>query len=1289
MRTTLLVLAIVACLTCAIPVSASDCAMLGTWGDRGVVSDYALAGNTLYAADGRGVTIYDVTNPAAIRQGFVARTDSPSRKVALAGDQLFVLTDKSLDVFAITGDSLSFLSRAATADTQLAVSGTTVLTAGKSLHLWRMSGNQLSATAEVRLTAPSDALLVDGSTVYASQHEAAVAMFEITASGLTRGATIPIAALDMVAVNDHLYAATGGTGLQVVDVTNHTAPVVVATLLSGESILNSVAYNGSTLFAVDTMNGSRVLAFSLDDPAAPSQTGTITEPVRAIAAGGDLLFVSGFLHGGWSITAESGAPVRVFDVSNPAAMTLAGEFVDRSGPLGGAATDGHYAYVADPPLFRVIAIDSPSRPTEVARIPIDDFSDRVRLFGNLAIVYGITSAHIVDVADPNHPRYLGVYHSPGGYPPNDVAMAGPYLLEVNHAAGFHVLDITTDPASPFHMTGLKNDGWGEFYGVTALPNSAYGIVQRGVKVVDLSDEHHAVVARVLQARHIIDAEVAPATAAHPDLLVLIDDLTLEIYSLTDPLNPGLLSTLRLPESLQLAIDGDSLYVMTAANELLRIDISDAAHPVVTNTATGFEKPTQTAVGGGRIVVADTYNLKILNDLGPVLPTPPALPVLSLEGRSTPRSVTLTWTMPAAAYDVQVSADEAFTSPEQLTVRSNRVSVALDGVRYARVRVNANYGSCAPDPWSNTLKIDPASFGRVMFADRGSRVVVRKGTSSVTVPVTVSNTSGSDVTATIRQAFSGYSQNVTLIAGKNVTADIVINATNAGSVMLDLVDNSTVIDSHEVRIDVVDPQTVTSPAGDFLVIPGVAAAKGREETNWKSDLSILCRSTSPCAPRIDFVPFNAAQHQSLTLAMQPGEVVQLPDVVRSIFDNDAASGTIEIRAADLSSLVASATTYNDSPSGRFGQRIAGHRVTASDSSSLRRQLLGVTTDVASRTNVGLLNTSDASETVHLHLYQPDASMIARELTLAPHASVQVAATDLMHVDGIHSGWIDVDTPNAVVAYASRVDQRTGDATFSYAINSGTDAAPAGFPAYVKVFDAVSSSMGEVGSVWRTAIQLVNPNAHEVLATLTLIPGSDPSQAVSKSVEIPPNGAIASESVFGDLFENVPPALTSIASLRVTSSSPLAGWARIYNTTAAGTYGQYVPLRDASPSRIAAGVPPSPIGKMALPENERLPVMAPLAADAARRTNVGLTEVAGKGAIVQLNVYDAAGSLAATKELYIPALGAVLAQRVLDTLGLTGLTGMRVELQPVAGEGVVHAYASVVENATGDAVFIPME
>ena len=98
--------------------------------------------------------------------------------------------------------------------------------------------------------------------------------------------------------------------------------------------------------------------------------------------------------------------------------------------------------------------------------------------------------------------------------------------------------------------------------------------------------------------------------------------------------------------------------------------------------------------------------------------------------------------------------------------------------------------------------------------------------------------------------------------------------------------------------------------------------------------------------------------------------------------------------------------------------------------------------------------------------------------------------------------------------------------------------------------------------------------------------------------------------------------------------------------------------------------------------------PVSDNARERTNFGIAEVSGKPAAVTLKIFDPAGNFLGATSRSIGAFGSQPLFNVLNDLGLSGVSGLRVEVEQ-NGEGLVTAYASVVERATGDAVYIPAE
>src|SRR5581483_2324202 len=76
-------------------------AQSGEWGSRGITRRLVASGDRVYAADGRGVAIYDVSS-TPIRRIAVAETGGESLDVApVSDDELVVATRAGVDQFAL------------------------------------------------------------------------------------------------------------------------------------------------------------------------------------------------------------------------------------------------------------------------------------------------------------------------------------------------------------------------------------------------------------------------------------------------------------------------------------------------------------------------------------------------------------------------------------------------------------------------------------------------------------------------------------------------------------------------------------------------------------------------------------------------------------------------------------------------------------------------------------------------------------------------------------------------------------------------------------------------------------------------------------------------------------------------------------------------------------------------------------------------------------------------------------------------------------------------------------
>lgn len=131
------------------------------------------------------------------------------------------------------------------------------------------------------------------------------------------------------------------------------------------------------------------------------------------------------------------------------------------------------------------------------------------------------------------------------------------------------------------------------------------------------------------------------------------------------------------------------------------------------------------------------------------------------------------------------------------------------------------------------------------------------------------------------------------------------------------------------------------------------------------------------------------------------------------------------------------------------------------------------------------------------------------------------------------------------------------------------------------------------------------------------------------------------------------------------------ARVYNETPAGTYGQTVP----------------PLAPVELLQDGERGLLTGLMRTDAYRTNAGFSSFGPALARLRLRMLDAAGALLAEMPFEVePGVNRQI-DDVFAALGLTGEVPLaRLEVL-MEENGPVYAYASVVDNRSGDAIFIP--
>lgn len=244
----------------------------------------------------------------------------------------------------------------------------------------------------------------------------------------------------------------------------------------------------------------------------------------------------------------------------------------------------------------------------------------------------------------------------------------------------------------------------------------------------------------------------------------------------------------------------------------------------------------------------------------------------------------------------------------------------------------------------------------------------------------------------------------------------------------------------------------------------------------------------------------------------------------------------------------------------------------------------------------------------------------------------------------------------------------------------------------IIPAVSHASGVDSSQWQSDIRLANPSNQPQTYDVTFIPsGTDvtTTDVHSTTVEIDPGDTTAIDDIvdnwygFGALDDGLNGALqiTPIDGkgnpLNVVPRLVAIASSRTYNVTSNGSLGQYVPAIPFT-SFVAQSLDPTKPVKLSLQQ---------IAQSADFRTNVGFVEAAGQPATLSVSVFDSLGhlikggipiSLAAGQQLQVNQF---LAQQ-----NISNLSDGRLEITVISPTGKVTAYASVVDNHTGDPLVV---
>jgi len=418
----------------------------------------------------------------------------------------------------------------------------------------------------------------------------------------------PYGVSNSVAAEGDLALLANGAALQVVDLTDPSAPAVLGELHLVHQI-SAVAVSGDRGYALTSNNNLHVV--DLSAPTTPSEMGVLggfSTTVSELAAVGDRVYVLG-----WGV-------LFVVDAGTPSAPAVSGELVVSGLDIEAAAD--HVFLAAGGYGLRVVDVSDPTAPAEIASVDLgadtsarylDVVNDRAYLSGRGA--FPDDKLFVVDVTDPAHPVLDAdaVIAAGGG---DIVVRDGFAHIMGGYPVALHIYDLTI-PQTPVWQGSATIPS--EYYERLAAVDDHILVTTflRGLTVVETTDPTAPAPVSTLDA----PGRIWDVAYSNGVLFIAAEDRGLRMVDVHDPSHPVELGYSQVvPQVAGVAVRGDIAYVPGYSSQgLVAVDVSDPAAPVILGNAPGAGGEWVTLAGDHAYVVNPHFGVYVVDVSTPALP----------------------------------------------------------------------------------------------------------------------------------------------------------------------------------------------------------------------------------------------------------------------------------------------------------------------------------------------------------------------------------------------------------------------------------------------------------------------------------------------------------------------------------------------------------------------------------------------------------------------------------------------------------------------------------------------
>jgi len=540
-----------------------------------------------------------------------------------------------------------------------------------------------------------------------------------------------------------------------------------------------------------------------------------------------------------------------------------------------------------------------------------------------------------------------------------------------------------------------------------------------------------------------------------------------------------------------------------------------------------------------------------------------------------------------------------------------------------------------------------------------------GAANVAVPLTLSWLAASD--AAVYDVFLGPQGSNLALLGTTANLSWVVRGLNPGASYCWMISARNECGSADSAVRCFGTAGEAASADALFVI--AAHAAGASSSNWVTDTMIFNGTDHSVPYQFYFTPGSVDGNSTpyhFNGTIEAGQAVANPDIVKSLFGLSEAIGNLRLESD--APLYLTSRTYNLTSTGTTGQFVAGLPAASGVGACTlpvgeKGQLLGVVQSNDFRTNVGVMEVAGRETFFTVRVYSPLGAMIHSSTgSVNAYSWWQKSIGELgVPVGENLRAEFEVTSGGAVLPYASVVDKGTNDGYYV----PGQKASEMALLTH-QLIAVVGRTSGQQNTDWRSNVHLYNPTGATQTVTMQFF---SQGPLVTNSVEVLPGRTVKVKDVVSELFGSLTGDVAG--SLHLTAERGLLAISNSFNETEKGTYGQFIPAR-----AIADLLVVNDFGHI-----------LQLARNASYRSNIGFSEYSGVATEVELIIFGVDGKQLGKANFRIPPFSNLQVNDVFRNLNIQGdVSAAQARVRVLSG-GAIYAYASVVDNRTGDATFVP--